>query len=1075
MEPVTFQAGQRLHIPGKDLPGWVTVDFAALQGTGWRLYVAAPDGSILPVTLTEDEAKDVTVLTNDGAADSARVLAGLWTQWMSAAGANAKSSVLASTPLRPYAHQSNAVYGAMLPQPMLRFLLADEPGTGKTIMAALYLREMQKLGLLSRAIVVCPAGLVTKWQADFERFFGGELRRITHETIQQHGLAAPHDMWVVSLELAAMNPSVQEAIRPDRAGWDVVVFDEAHRLTPTAETFHQVGCLLAKNTPRALLMTATPHRGSEWLFRHLLHLTDPDVYPDPGNDSKAEFRPIKPGPVHFLRRMKEDLVDYDGRRPLFRGRTAHNEILPLNSVEHSYYQEALDLVDTYFPPAAVPLARMVYGKRAASSLYALAETLKRRRDLMGVESPVEAARKADPYDEDSAAQDEARITREGSKSARAEKRAINVVLSRLEPLLHGPDLPVSKWKPLIERCFSANGIKPGNGQQGVIFTEYADSADWIVERLRATGFTAERYSGRDNHTTRDQVRADFMARKFQVFVSTDAGNEGIDLQSAHVLVNYDIPWSLVRLEQRMGRIHRVGQDRDVELYNLIARGTREGDVLAVLLDNFVTAANQLSGQMFDSLSLIAELAGLSEGRLSGLLADTYTDDPERQALALTAIKAITSTRLEGEATKARRQEAVLASTVDVAAALQRLNTDTLERINPAIVEAYLNRLGDANVLGSARTAAGEGIIRLTSPSGTFPSELGEANVALVATSGKALKEAQQGGATLASVVSLGPGEPGFHALVQHAKDRLSPDIFRGGVVSDPTTIADYDLMAFEGTLQEGNGQRSAPWTTLIHVDAVGARKVAWENLANLVPGTGSAGPVHPARLMDAQARADQLAAEEQAKRRDALQTWLTAAEREVRDLPSKISRDIDDRIERLRTRTHLDGMVNKRLTDLRAMTNVTIADVRLIAHVKVRADGIPPEPAEQDSERISMRLVHDELNAQGWAVADVSKEGRGYDLCATRGQARRCVEIKGVWTSAASQGIRMTGNEILIATQQRSDYWLYVIDNCLDGEGTVFGVYRDPVSTFDGLTKQDAIFTVPGSALKAARDQAVSA
>jgi superfamily II DNA or RNA helicase len=1074
---MTFEPGQRLHIPGTDLPEWVTVDNAYLGPAGWRLYVKtsdSPDGALRSVDLTEDAAKGVTVLTNDGAADSARVLAGLWTQWMGAAGANANSSVLASTPLRPYAHQSNAVYGAMLPQPMLRFLLADEPGTGKTIMAALYLREMQKLGLVNRALVVCPAGLVTKWQADYERFFGGELRRITNDTIQQHGLSDPHDMWVVSLELAAMNPAVQEAIRPDRAGWDVVVFDEAHRLTPTAETLHQVGRLLARNTPRVLLMTATPHRGSEWLFRHLLHLVDHEVYPNPGNDPKAEFHPIKPGPVHFLRRMKEDLVDYDGKTRLFRARTAHNEMIPLNSVEHSYYQEALSLVDAYFPQAAVPLARMVYGKRAASSLHALAETLKRRRDLMGMESPVEGAHQADPYDEDSAAQDEARITRETSKSARAEKRAINDVLSRLEPLLQGPDLPVSKWKPLVETCFAANGITPGNDEQAVIFTEYADSADWIVARLRAGGFTAERYSGRDNHTVRDQVRLDFMARKFQVFVSTDAGNEGIDLQSAHVLANYDIPWSLVRLEQRMGRIHRVGQERDVELYNLVALGTREGNVLATLLDRFVTAANQLSGQMFDSLSLVAELAGLGEGQLSGLLADTYGDDPTKQEAALTAVKAITSAQLRGKADKTRRAEAALASTVDVAVAMQRLNNDMLERINPAIVEAYLNRLADANVIGFQRWASGEGILKLTSPTGALPAELG-GNGALVATSGKALKDAQEGGATLTTVASLGPGEPGFHALVRHAQERLSPDVFRGGVVSDPTSITDYDLMAFEGELSEGDGLRSAPWSTLIQVDAAGARKVAWENLANLIPSDGLDGQMHPARALDAQARAEQLAAEEQTKRRNAVRTWLTSAEREVRDLPSKISRDISNRDERLRVRAQLELTVNKRLAELRRMADVAIINVRLVAHIRVQAEGIPPEPTEKDSERISMRRVHDELVSDHWGVADVHLEGRGYDLYATKGQAQRCVEVKGVWNSAASTGIRMTGKEVLIATQQRADFWLYVVDNCANGEGNMFGIYRDPISTFDRLIKQDAIFTVPGSALTAARDQEMTA
>ncbi|WP_270886256.1 helicase-related protein [Pedococcus sp. 5OH_020] len=990
---------------------------------------------------------------------------------MAAAGANADTTVLASTPLRPYAHQSNAVYGAMLPQPRLRFLLADEPGTGKTIMAGLYARESQKLGFVNRALVVCPAGLVTKWQGDFQRFFGGELRRITNETIQQHGLSAPHDMWVVSLELAAMNPAVQEAIRPDRAGWDLVVFDEAHRLTPTAETFHQVGRILTQNTPRALLMTATPHRGSEWLFRHLLHLVDPDVYPDPGDDAKAELRPIKPGPVHFLRRMKEDLVDYDGRTRLFRGRTAHNEVVPLNGVEHAYYEEGLHLVDEFFPPSAVPLARMVYGKRAASSLHALAETLKRRRDLMGSESPVEAAHRLDPFDEDPAGQDEARVIAEGSKSAKAERKAINALLARLEPLLKSPDLDVSKWKPLYNDCFAKNGILPGNNEQAVIFTEYADTADWIVERLRAQDFTAERYSGRDNHATRDQVRVDFMGGKFQVIVSTDAGNEGIDLQTAHVLVNYDIPWSLVRLEQRMGRIHRVGQTRDVQLYNLIAKGTREGEVLHVLLSNFVNAANQLSGKMFDSLSLVAEMSGLTENRLSGLMADTYGHDEDRRAEALRAIQAITTAQLRSNAEEAHRVEAALATTVNIAEAIRRRNAEALERINPAIVEEYLHRLHTANVLSVAKTAAGEGILRIQGIPKPLPAAFAGKDSALVATSGKALKDAQGSGASLNDVVTLGPGEPSFNELVDYARSDLEADIYRGGLVTDPTTIADYELFAFHGTMADADQRRSTPWAALIRVDDIGARRVAWEALANLVPGTGPAGPPHPGRVYDADARAHQIAETEQDAHRDTLRAWLHQAERELRDLPSKISRDITDRAERLSVRAQMEGMVNTRLDGLRRMTEVTITDVRLAAHIKVKAAGIPPEPTEKNSENIAMRKVHDELVRDGFAVADVSREGRGYDLYATRAQLQRCVEVKGVWDSASSQGIRLTGNEILTATQQRNDYWLYVIDECSKGGGNVYGVFRDPITTFDGLIKQEALFTVPGSALKAARDQ----
>lgn len=260
--PHEFVAGQRVRVPALDGLRYVTVDMAAADGAGgWVLYVKDDAGGIHRADVPAAGVDAVHVLVRDGAAPSERVLAGMWTQWMAAASMNARSTLLASSPLEPYAHQSHAVYGAMLPQPWLRFLLADEPGTGKTIMAGLYLREMQKYGLIRKAIVVVPANLVSKWQADFERFFGGGLRRITADTVREHALDVDHDMWITSLELAAVNPAVQDAIRPDQAGWDIVVFDEAHRLTPTAQSFHRVGRLLARNTPRALLMTATRTAG----------------------------------------------------------------------------------------------------------------------------------------------------------------------------------------------------------------------------------------------------------------------------------------------------------------------------------------------------------------------------------------------------------------------------------------------------------------------------------------------------------------------------------------------------------------------------------------------------------------------------------------------------------------------------------------------------------------------------------------------------------------------------------------------------------------------------------------------
>ncbi len=1074
---MSFTPGLRIRVPSRPELGWATIDDVRdLDGGAVRLYVQ-PDGDdqFVRLELTSEQSANCEVLTEDGSADGKALLAGLWTVWMRAAGTGAQSAVLASSPLTPYAHQMNAVYGAMLPQPRLRFLLADEPGTGKTIMAGLYLREMQRLGFIRSALIVVPAHLVSKWQADFERFFGGGLRAITAQTVREHGLDSGHDLWVVSLDLLSVNGAVQDAVHPDRMGWDAVVFDEAHRLTPTAVGYYQAGEMLALNTPRALLMTATPHRGKEWLFRALLHLVDPEVFPAV-ESNKEPSRQVKPGRVHFLRRMKEDLVDFDGTTKLFKGRHAENRPVRLSPVEAEFYTDALDLVDRYFPTVAVPLGKMVYGKRAASSLHALAETLKRRRDGMGTQMPAAAAQEADPNGDDPTTADEARIVHEGSKSAKAERKEIDALLARLGPLVADMEQPASKWDPLVLTCLGRNGIKPGNGEQAVVFTECADTADWLVRRLLHAGFTAKRYSGRDNHHTRDETRDAFARRGFQVLVSTDAGNEGIDLQTAHVLVNYDIPWSLVRLEQRMGRIHRVGQTRDVELYNLIATDTREGAVLEVLLGNFITAANQLEGRMFDSLSLVGELVGLDDTDLSRVLADTFGDEAQR-ARALAAVSAVTASRLADAAKRADEQERALGSSVDISQAVAALQHEQLDRINPTIVEAFLLRAADGGAIKVSPHAAGDGMFTLALPSGSElprefapPGQRRAGTTALIATSGKSLAAARLGGAGVSDAVNLGPSDPPFKALVAHCADTLSPAMFRGAGLVDQTSSTNYDLFAYEAEFTEAGGRRKGTWACLVRVDSAGARLIRWENLANLVPADGPAGAPHPAHAHDAAARAAMEGREEQQRRSKALDEWLRVAQRELDLLPNELTNDIGDRDARIAERGRLKAMTNQRLADLRQMSEVTIGDPRRLAWARVAAAAPPAEPTETDSERISSDFVAETLRVQGYAVSDVHTEGRGYDLHASRGREQRLIEIKGVWNAASSNGISMTANEVLIATQHGNAYWLYVVDNCNDGKGRMYGAYPNPVRTFRDLTRGDVIIYVPGSALKAARD-----
>lgn len=1064
---IRFEPGQRVRLPGVE--SFATIDDVREVADGWRLYLQGEDGSISKINLTAEEAPRVEILVEDGAADPAAVLAGLWTEWMKAATVEAKATALASSPLRPYAHQVNAVYGVMLPQPRLRFLLADEPGTGKTIMAGLYLREMQRLGFVRRALIVVPAHLVTKWQADFDRFFGGGLKRIRSSTVQEGALGVTHDLWIVSLDLAAVNPAVQEAIRPDLAGWDVIVIDEAHRLTPTAPAYYRVGELLCGHTPHALLMTATPHRGKEWLFRALMHLVDSEVFPSAeSTDSSTRLRP---GPVHFLRRMKEDLVDYDGITPLFKGRRAHNIPVSLNATEAAYYRQAVDLVDRYFQPEAAPLAKMVYGKRAASSLYALAETLRRRHDLMGSDVPAAAAMKEDPDFEDPSAQDEARVVVEQSRAARAEKQEIKSLLAQLHELLERVDLPVSKWPRMETECFRTNGIQPGGGEQAVVFTEYADTADWLIRRFRASGYAAERYSGRDSPAERDAIRANFERREFQILVSTDAGNEGIDLQTSRVLVNWDIPWSLVRLEQRMGRIHRVGQERDVELFNLVATETREGEALRVLLDNFVIAANRLDGKLFDSLSLVAERIDLDVERI---LSKTYAGDAARSE-ALAAVRAASAARLEAVAREVAEEQAALKSSVDVTSAIVALQRDTLERINPRIVEAFLARLSAAGILELSPHAAGTGLFMVwRGDGGVLPLEFGTETPALVASSGAAITEALHAGAQVTRAIRLGPGEPAFRALVVMAAKASLAALFRGGGLRDPTSVTDYDLFCYEVDLVEAGARRKVRWPCLIRVDETGATRCRWEALANLEVDSFVGGSPHPARRAEAEERTRQVVWEEQSRRRTTLEEWLRTAQRELERLPTAVAGRIDDADRRRTERKRVENAIQVRLAELQLMAQVEVEGIRSVGWARVRAAGVPPDPTEINSEEIAMKLLADELRHEGWAVSDVHAEGRGYDLYAVRGRLQRCVEVKGVWDVAASTGVRLTGHELLIARQMAGDYWLCVVDECRQG-GKVYGIYQDPVRLFGDLMRDVAVVRIPGSALRAGRHESPSA
>ena len=1085
-----FVRGARVRLPGN--AAVVVVDAAVATAGGVDLYLADPatPGVLRRESFTVEDAARVAVVHTDGAAPPPAVLAGLWGEWILSSARSAASTALASAPLDPYPHQMDAVYRTMLPQPLLRFLLADEPGTGKTIMAGLWLREAQRLGLVGRALVVCPAHLVHKWIADFGRFFGGGLREATAETVRLGALSVPgEDLWVVSLDLAGRNAQVLDALRPDNAGWDAVIFDEAHRMTPTAETFHRVGTQLSAAVPHAVFLTATPHRGDEWYFRELLHLVDPDLFPTgPRPDSRrggtgpVQTAPLSPGPLHFLRRMKEQLVDYDTRTPLFKAREARNFDVHLNSAEGRLYEQTQTLVTECFPAKGRILAAMVYGKRAASSLHALACTLRRRAELMGTDDQLTAAG-ADPdtYDGDDHDNDEGRVVTARSLDPKTEKKTINALLGDIAELLDNTSVGyvASKW-PLLVDCLASHQITPGSTGHAVVFTEYADTADWLVRQLRDGGFATEPYSGAHTHDERANIQGRFMAGKFQVIVSTDAGNEGIDLQKAHVLVNWDVPWSLVRLEQRMGRIHRIGQNQKVWLYNLVATGTREGDAHHRLLERLVEAANELGGQMFDSLNaILARAHGTAATSPQQMMRLFYPEaEPGDSWPTVAEIRDARDRHFE--------EMRSLASGVDPDAADTVRHDDRLGRVNPIIVERFLGRASTAGLIECKQAStADEGFYYLTADPDVHGWQLPAlfdttTGAQLAATRSKARQQAIDAGrARAGDSIMLGPSDPALRALAEGLRGRLAADAYQGAVLHDETSAGDYTLFVYECDITEGvhrPGGRQQPRVSvcswLIRVDdAAGpARVVAWDTLANLsAPDTAAGRPLGAAQTQPADARAADAADNERARRDERLAVWARQIVAPLRRLPDQLSAGIAGRASRLRRRDEAAAVVAERVAATQAAATVTRNEPRRVmwAHVL----GCSPDADvgdDPDSETVSMRYVTDLLTGGGWIVADVHRDGRGYDLHATKAAEQRCVEVKGRKGSAAAAGVSLTGGELIEAAQLGADYWLYVVEDCADGSGRLYGAWPDPAETFRGRFTDTTTVRLAGGELKAA-------
>jgi len=610
----------------------------------------------------------------------------------------------------PLPHQITAVYEAMLPRQPLRFLLADDPGAGKTIMAGLLIKELIARGDLRRCLVICPGSLAEQWQDELHRRFHLPFEILTNDKLESARTGnwfLENDLAIARLDKLSRNEDVQQKLAAPDCRYDLVVCDEAHKLSATFfggevkyTKRYRLGQLVSGLTRHFLLMTATPHNGKEEDFQLFLALLDGDRFEGRFRDGVHQV-----DVSDLMRRMvKESLLKFDGT-PLFPERIAYTVPYRLSDAEARLYKEVTEYVREEFNRAealqndkragTVGFALTILQRRLASSPEAIYQSLRRRRERLekrqrelellqrgaaapAIEGPLLDA--DDVEDLEDAPENEVQTAEEEildqatAASTIAELEIEIATLERLETLAaelrrRGQDTKWRELSHLLGEIFTPAGLgdrvaepKPPYGagpipppkssprQKLVLFTEHRDTLNYLEQRIGSLLGRPQSISvihGGMGREERRKAQESFLHDpEVQVLLATDAAGEGINLQRAHLMVNYDLPWNPNRLEQRFGRIHRIGQTEVCHLWNLVAEETREGDVYRTLLEKLEEARKALGGQVFDVLGKLQ-----FDGRpLRELLIEAvrYGDRPDVRARLTKAVEeAVDRPHLQG--------------------------------------------------------------------------------------------------------------------------------------------------------------------------------------------------------------------------------------------------------------------------------------------------------------------------------------------------------------------------------------------------------------------------------------------
>jgi len=969
----------------------------------------------------------------------------------------------------PLPHQIEAVYHYILQNPRIRFLLADDPGAGKTIMTGLLIKELKYRGLAERILIVVPGHLKDQWLREMKDKFSESFKIVDRSVMNSawgQNIFNESNQLIISMDFAKQD-DVLNVLRVTR--WDLCVIDEAHKMAAykygekiSKTQRYTFGEVLGQNTNYFLFLTATPHRGDPENFRLLLDLLEPGFFAN--TEMLAESIRNKDNPL-FLRRLKEDLKDFTGA-PLFTPRVVETMKFRLSDEEKTLYNAVTDYVEKFFNKALekekrnVTFALTILQRRLASSARAIRKSLERRFERLSELYKKGQLLQDREYIDEEALEDYEEKERWNKEEDLLEKLTSADTLEELKNEIGILENLVKLAKEVekketetklteLKKVIDTENIDLQQNKL-LIFTESKDTLEYLAEKLGKWGYSVATIHGGMNLDARIRAEHDFKSTA-QIMISTEAGGEGINLQFCWLMVNYDIPWNPNRLEQRMGRVHRYGQTHEVHIYNLVAIDTREGVILNRLFEKLDQIRVHLgSDRVFD---VIGELiVGKS---LKDLIVDAISNRRTMDDI-LKDFERVPDNELI-EKLKEVTTEALATRHIDMTRIFGEQRSAKENKLVPEYIEEFFKK--SSRLLNIDMKKLEDGLWKIQS----VPHDIRNQNYSFKIKYGEVYREyakvsfdKEKAHSSQAEFVAT--GHPLLEAVIERIFQLYSQHAAKGALFTDPEGKYDGYIWFVESEIKDGKGETAGKRIFSAYQDGrnnfslinpaiiwdlkpVSARDEKIENMpGNETVNTGAV------LSFIVQYGIEDYKKEIAARReRDAeikKKYGIKSLEYMILDSDAKIMeyetrRGKGENIPEAtiqneqRKKEELTRKQERLKKEVEQEVHLLPDEPKIISVIKVVPEVIKKEmTGDREIELIGMKLAIEYEKIQSRFPEDVSAQNLGFDIRSSDSQGNcRYIEVK----SKAHEGsVALTPNEWLMAQRLKEEYWLYIVVNAVE-------------------------------------------